>query len=42
MEDHEVKITLILELQMMNKSLNDSYRSEELVFFHEMDHEVHN
>jgi hypothetical protein len=31
-----------LELQMMNKSLNDNCRSEELVFFNKMDHEIQN
>jgi hypothetical protein len=42
MEDPDVKIILILELQMVNKLLNDNYKSEELVFFNEMDHEIHN
>jgi hypothetical protein len=42
MEDLKVKIILIFELQMTNKSLNDDYRSEELVFFNEMDHEILN
>ncbi len=42
MEDLEVNTILALELQMKNKSLNDNYKSEELVFLNEMDHEVQN
>ncbi len=42
MADLEVKTILTLELQMMNKLLNDNYRSEELVFSNKMDYEVHN
>jgi len=42
MEDPKVKTILISKLQMTNKSLNDNYKSEELVFFNEMDHEVQN
>jgi hypothetical protein len=42
MADLEVKTILTLELQMMNKLLNDNYRTEELVFSNKMDYEVHN
>jgi hypothetical protein len=42
MEDPEVKIILTSKLQITNKSLDDNYRSEELVFHKEMDHEVQN
>ncbi len=42
MENPHVKIILILEFQMMNKFLNNNYKSKELVFFNEMDYEVHN
>ncbi len=41
-EDLEVKVILILELQMMNKLLNNNLKSVKLVFFNEIDHEVHN
>jgi len=41
MEDLEVKLILTLKFQMKDKSLDDNYKSEELVFHFEMDYEVH-
>ncbi len=42
MEDPKVKIILTSKLQMTNKMLNDNYKSKELLFHNEMNHEVHN
>ncbi len=42
MEDFEVKIILTSELQMINKLLDDNYKSKGLVLHNEMDHEVQN
>jgi len=42
MEDHEVKMILIPKFQMKDKSLDDNYRSKELVVHIEVDFEVQN
>ncbi len=42
MEDPKVKTILTSKFQMTNKLLNDHFKSEELVFFNEMNHEVQN
>jgi hypothetical protein len=42
MEDPKVKIILISKPQMTNKLLNNNYRSKELLFHNEMDHELRN
>jgi hypothetical protein len=40
MEEPEDKIILIWNLQMMNKSLDNNYKREELVLQNEMDYGV--
>jgi hypothetical protein len=40
MEDLKVKIILTLKFWMKEKSLDDKFRSKELVFHNEMDYEV--
>ncbi len=40
MEDLKVKTILTIKLQMSDKSLDDNYRSKELVLHNEMDYEV--
>jgi hypothetical protein len=42
MEDHEVKMILIPKFQMKDKSLDDNYKSKELVVHIEVDFEVQN
>jgi hypothetical protein len=42
MEDPEVKMILIPKFQMKDKSLDDNYRSKELVVHIEVDFEVQN